>query len=62
MPVGQLHHQRPALPPQYQRSVTLESFSVLLAQVLARSLGMSYDNNRGCRCPGHVCVMDSEAL
>ncbi|XP_066839710.1 uncharacterized protein [Anser cygnoides] len=46
----------------YQRSVTLESFSVLLAQVLARSLGMSYDNNRGCRCPGHVCVMGSEAL
>ncbi|NXI62284.1 ADA32 protein, partial [Anseranas semipalmata] len=46
----------------YQRAVTLESFSVLLAQLLGRSLGMSYDDDRGCRCPGHVCVMDSEAL
>ncbi|KAM9175020.1 disintegrin and metalloproteinase domain-containing protein 18-like [Mergus octosetaceus] len=46
----------------YQRSVTLESFSVLLAQILARSLGMSYDNNRSCHCPGHICVMNSEAL
>uniref|UniRef100_A0A8B9UZD4 ADAM metallopeptidase domain 32 n=1 Tax=Anas zonorhyncha TaxID=75864 RepID=A0A8B9UZD4_9AVES len=46
----------------YQRSVTLESFSVLLAQMLARSLGMSYDNNRSCHCPGHICVMNSEAL
>ncbi|NXI62283.1 ADA32 protein, partial [Anseranas semipalmata] len=46
----------------YQRAVTLESFSVLLAQLLGRSLGMSYDDNRGCHCPGHVCVMDSEAL
>uniref|UniRef100_A0A8B9ZG39 ADA32 protein n=1 Tax=Anas platyrhynchos TaxID=8839 RepID=A0A8B9ZG39_ANAPL len=45
----------------YQRSVTLESFSVLLAQMLARSLGMSYDNNRSCHCPGHICVMNSEA-
>uniref|UniRef100_U3IEH4 ADAM metallopeptidase domain 32 n=1 Tax=Anas platyrhynchos platyrhynchos TaxID=8840 RepID=U3IEH4_ANAPP len=42
--------------------VTLESFSVLLAQMLARSLGMSYDNNRSCHCPGHICVMNSEAL
>nr|XP_038022815.1 disintegrin and metalloproteinase domain-containing protein 32-like isoform X4 [Anas platyrhynchos] len=46
----------------YQRSVTLESFSVLLAQMLARSLGMSYDNNRSCHCPRHICVMNSEAL
>uniref|UniRef100_A0A8B9T3V8 ADA32 protein n=1 Tax=Anas platyrhynchos TaxID=8839 RepID=A0A8B9T3V8_ANAPL len=42
--------------------VTLESFSVLLAQMLARSLGMSYDNNRSCHCPRHICVMNSEAL
>lgn len=62
VPVGQRRTQRPALPPQYQRSVTLESFSVLLAQMLARSLGMSYDNNRSCHCPGHICVMNSEAL
>ncbi|KAM6341399.1 disintegrin and metalloproteinase domain-containing protein 18-like [Podargus strigoides] len=47
---------------QYQRAVTLESFSVLLAQLLGRSLGMSYDDSRDCRCPGHVCVMSPRAL
>ncbi|NXX16693.1 ADA32 protein, partial [Podargus strigoides] len=46
----------------YQRAVTLESFSVLLAQLLGRSLGMSYDDSRDCRCPGHVCVMSPRAL
>ncbi|KAK4808174.1 hypothetical protein QYF61_001206 [Mycteria americana] len=47
---------------QYQGAVTLESFSVLLAQLLGRSLGMSYDGSRGCRCPGRVCLMSPEAL
>lgn len=40
----------------------LESFSVLLAQLLGRSLGMSYDNPRDCRCPGRLCLMSPEAL
>ncbi|NXS46549.1 ADA32 protein, partial [Balaeniceps rex] len=46
----------------YQGAVTLESFSVLLAQLLGRSLGMSYDDSRDCRCPGRVCLMSPEAL
>ncbi|KAM6191181.1 uncharacterized protein WM294_012864 [Sarcoramphus papa] len=46
----------------YQEAVTLESFSVLLAQLLGRSLGLSYDDSRDCRCPGHVCLMSPEAL
>ncbi|XP_041280673.1 disintegrin and metalloproteinase domain-containing protein 32-like [Onychostruthus taczanowskii] len=46
----------------YNRNVTLESFSVLLAQVLAHSLGMSPDSPRGCSCPGRVCTMSPEAL
>ncbi|NXL94573.1 ADA18 protein, partial [Alectura lathami] len=46
----------------YQHAVMLESFSVLLAQLLGRSLGMRYDDGRGCRCPTRVCVMDSTAL
>ncbi|OXB75069.1 UNVERIFIED_CONTAM: hypothetical protein H355_015430 [Colinus virginianus] len=45
-----------------QRAVTLESFSVLLAQLLGRSLGMGFDDGRGCRCPTRVCVMESAAL
>ncbi|XP_048784080.1 disintegrin and metalloproteinase domain-containing protein 32-like [Lagopus muta] len=45
-----------------QRAVTLESFSVVLAQLLGRSLGMGFDDGRGCRCPTHTCVMESKAL
>uniref|UniRef100_A0A8C3RJ89 ADAM metallopeptidase domain 32 n=1 Tax=Cyanoderma ruficeps TaxID=181631 RepID=A0A8C3RJ89_9PASS len=46
----------------YHGNVTLESFSVLLAQVLGHSLGMSPDSSRGCSCPGRVCIMSPEAL
>ncbi|KAF1531162.1 Disintegrin and metalloproteinase domain-containing protein 32, partial [Eudyptes sclateri] len=46
----------------YQGAVTLESFSVLLAQLLGRSLGISYDDSRDCRCPGRICLMSPEAL
>ncbi|KAM6113315.1 disintegrin and metalloproteinase domain-containing protein 32-like [Phoenicopterus ruber ruber] len=46
----------------YQEAVTLESFSVLLAQLLGRSLSIGYDDPRECRCPGHVCLMNPEAL
>ncbi|NXE09301.1 ADA32 protein, partial [Lophotis ruficrista] len=46
----------------YQQDVSLESFSVLLAQLLGRSLGVGYDGSRQCRCASHVCVMSPEAL
>ncbi|NXR50807.1 ADA32 protein, partial [Hippolais icterina] len=46
----------------YHGNVTLESFSVLLAQVLGHSLGMNWDSPRGCSCPGRVCIMSPEAL
>ncbi|XP_052557801.1 disintegrin and metalloproteinase domain-containing protein 18-like [Tympanuchus pallidicinctus] len=45
-----------------QRAVTLESFSVVLAQLLGRSLGMGFDDGRGCHCPTHTCVMEWRAL
>ncbi|KAM7028584.1 disintegrin and metalloproteinase domain-containing protein 32-like [Acridotheres tristis] len=51
-----------ACPSPYHGNVTLESFSVLLAQVLGHSLGMSPDSPRGCSCPGRVCIMSPEAL
>ncbi|XP_023796536.1 disintegrin and metalloproteinase domain-containing protein 32-like isoform X3 [Cyanistes caeruleus] len=46
----------------YHGNVTLESFSILLAQGLGRSLGMGPDSSRGCGCPGRVCTMSPEAL
>uniref|UniRef100_A0A8C0B5T0 ADAM metallopeptidase domain 32 n=1 Tax=Buteo japonicus TaxID=224669 RepID=A0A8C0B5T0_9AVES len=54
--------QRDAAGAVYQGAVTLESFSVLLAQLLGRSLGISYDDSRDCRCPGRICLMSPEAL
>ncbi|XP_062452663.1 disintegrin and metalloproteinase domain-containing protein 18-like [Rhea pennata] len=46
----------------YQKAVTLESFSIILAQLLGLSLGMTYDKSRDCRCPGSVCIMNANAL
>ncbi|NXX85055.1 ADA32 protein, partial [Urocolius indicus] len=46
----------------FHRAMALESFSILLAQLLGRSLGMSYDPPGACHCPGHVCLMSPEAL
>ncbi|NXK28106.1 ADA32 protein, partial [Arenaria interpres] len=46
----------------YQDAMTLESFSVLLAQLLARSLGVNYDDPQKCHCPRNVCIMSLEAL
>ncbi|XP_075592545.1 LOW QUALITY PROTEIN: disintegrin and metalloproteinase domain-containing protein 18-like [Balearica regulorum gibbericeps] len=45
----------------YQESVTLESFSILLAQLLGRSMGIRYDS-QDCRCGGRICIMSPEAL
>uniref|UniRef100_A0A8B9J359 Uncharacterized protein n=1 Tax=Amazona collaria TaxID=241587 RepID=A0A8B9J359_9PSIT len=46
----------------FQKGVSLESFSALLAQLLGRSLGIGYDESPQCHCPGHVCIMSPEAL
>ncbi|XP_057274080.1 disintegrin and metalloproteinase domain-containing protein 2-like [Pezoporus wallicus] len=46
----------------YHEATTLESFSVLLAQLLGRSLGIGYDESPQCHCPGHVCIMSPKAL
>ncbi|KAM6106783.1 disintegrin and metalloproteinase domain-containing protein 2-like [Pterocles gutturalis] len=45
----------------YHEAETLESFSVLLAQLLGRSLGIGYDESRECRCPARVCLMSPRA-
>ncbi|NXP80173.1 ADA32 protein, partial [Ramphastos sulfuratus] len=46
----------------YQRFMTVESFSVLLTQLLGHSLGMSYDDAHHCHCHRHTCIMSHMAL
>uniref|UniRef100_A0A8C3FA77 Uncharacterized protein n=1 Tax=Chrysemys picta bellii TaxID=8478 RepID=A0A8C3FA77_CHRPI len=46
----------------YQRAVTLETFSVIIAQLLGLSLGITYDDSRDCQCPGYTCIMHTKAV
>ncbi|XP_015684613.1 disintegrin and metalloproteinase domain-containing protein 2-like, partial [Protobothrops mucrosquamatus] len=46
----------------YEKSITLETFSVILAQLLGFSLGMEYEDSKDCKCPGHICVMHTNAV
>ncbi|NXN10965.1 ADAM2 protein, partial [Indicator maculatus] len=46
----------------YQKFMSLESFSVLVTQLLAHSLGMKYDDARRCQCRTNACVMSRMAL
>ncbi|XP_043392352.1 disintegrin and metalloproteinase domain-containing protein 32 [Chelonia mydas] len=46
----------------YQRAVTLETFSVIIAQLLGLSLGMAYDDSRDCQCSGSICIMNTKAV
>ncbi|XP_067401757.1 disintegrin and metalloproteinase domain-containing protein 32-like [Emydura macquarii macquarii] len=46
----------------YQREVTLETFSVIIAQLLGLSLGIEYDDSRDCQCSGSICIMNTKAV
>ncbi|XP_028922457.1 disintegrin and metalloproteinase domain-containing protein 32 isoform X1 [Ornithorhynchus anatinus] len=46
----------------YSRSITLETFSVIIAQLLGLSMGIAYDDTRNCHCSGTICIMDPEAV
>ncbi|XP_037668699.1 A disintegrin and metallopeptidase domain 3-like [Choloepus didactylus] len=46
----------------YAKSVTLESFSVVMAQLLGINLGLTYDDVYNCYCPGATCIMNPEAI
>ncbi|XP_053124942.1 disintegrin and metalloproteinase domain-containing protein 32 isoform X2 [Hemicordylus capensis] len=46
----------------YQKSITLETFSVILAQVLGLSLGMDHDDGKDCHCSAPICVMNTRAV
>uniref|UniRef100_A0A7M4DXP9 ADAM metallopeptidase domain 32 n=1 Tax=Crocodylus porosus TaxID=8502 RepID=A0A7M4DXP9_CROPO len=46
----------------YQDVMTLESFSIVVAQLLGLSLGMTYDDSRTCQCSGPTCIMHRNAI
>ncbi|KAM6221040.1 disintegrin and metalloproteinase domain-containing protein 32-like [Rhynchocyon petersi] len=46
----------------YPKKTTLEAFSVIVAQLVGLSLGLSYDDPKNCRCSGAICIMNPEAL
>ncbi|XP_058905240.1 A disintegrin and metallopeptidase domain 3-like isoform X1 [Kogia breviceps] len=47
----------------YPQMITLEAFSVVLAQLLGINLGLTYNNDiYNCYCPGATCIMNPEAI
>uniref|UniRef100_A0A8D2LLH2 Uncharacterized protein n=1 Tax=Varanus komodoensis TaxID=61221 RepID=A0A8D2LLH2_VARKO len=49
-------------PALYQDGILLETFSVIVAQLLGISLGLHFDNSRECFCPVSTCVMNTKAV
>ncbi|XP_072491226.1 disintegrin and metalloproteinase domain-containing protein 32-like isoform X2 [Notamacropus eugenii] len=45
----------------YPKGITVEAFSVIIAQLLGLSLGIRYDDKR-CRCLQSTCIMSPEAV
>uniref|UniRef100_A0A8B9ZSV7 Uncharacterized protein n=1 Tax=Anas zonorhyncha TaxID=75864 RepID=A0A8B9ZSV7_9AVES len=46
----------------YRSAMTLEAFSVVVAQLLGLSLGMVYDDPGSCHCAGATCIMQPSAV
>ncbi|NP_001090982.1 ADAM metallopeptidase domain 3A (cyritestin 1) precursor [Sus scrofa] len=47
----------------YPKMITLEAFSVILAQLIGISLGLTYKIDiYNCYCPGTICIMNPEAI
>ncbi|XP_060038216.1 disintegrin and metalloproteinase domain-containing protein 18-like isoform X1 [Erinaceus europaeus] len=45
----------------YSDAVTLEGFSVTIAQILSLKIGLKYDSSK-CICPGATCIMNHKAM
>ncbi|XP_027721070.1 disintegrin and metalloproteinase domain-containing protein 32-like [Vombatus ursinus] len=45
----------------YPKGITVEAFSVIIAQLLGLSLGIRYDDKR-CHCSQSTCIMSPEAV
>ncbi|XP_006900365.1 PREDICTED: disintegrin and metalloproteinase domain-containing protein 18-like [Elephantulus edwardii] len=46
----------------YPKAMTLEALSMILTQLLAVNLGLTYDDIHKCYCPGNACVMNPTAM
>nr|XP_020635916.1 disintegrin and metalloproteinase domain-containing protein 32-like [Pogona vitticeps] len=46
----------------YQKAISMETFSVILAQLVGLNLGMEYDDGKDCKCPAPICVMSTGAV
>ncbi|XP_076711391.1 disintegrin and metalloproteinase domain-containing protein 32-like [Callospermophilus lateralis] len=46
----------------YPKGITLDAFSVIFAQMLGLSLGISYDDPKKCQCSEAICAMNLEAM
>ncbi|XP_014931538.2 A disintegrin and metallopeptidase domain 3-like isoform X2 [Acinonyx jubatus] len=46
----------------YPQVITLDAFSVVMAQLLGINLGLTYDEIYNCYCPGTTCIMNPGAI
>uniref|UniRef100_H0XSP6 Uncharacterized protein n=1 Tax=Otolemur garnettii TaxID=30611 RepID=H0XSP6_OTOGA len=46
----------------YSNEITVEAFSILMTQMLALSLGISYDDPKKCQCSETICIMNPNAM
>nr|KAF6427066.1 ADAM metallopeptidase domain 18 [Rousettus aegyptiacus] len=46
----------------YTDAITLEGFSVIIAQLLGLKIGLTYDDINKCSCSGATCIMSHEAV
>uniref|UniRef100_A0A8C3WP32 ADAM metallopeptidase domain 18 n=1 Tax=Catagonus wagneri TaxID=51154 RepID=A0A8C3WP32_9CETA len=46
----------------YPEAITLEGFSVLIAQQLGLKIGLTYDDVNKCSCARATCIMNHEAM
>ncbi|XP_049487428.1 disintegrin and metalloproteinase domain-containing protein 18-like isoform X2 [Panthera uncia] len=46
----------------YPDAVTLEGFSVIIAQLLGLKMGLTYDDINNCSCPRATCIMNHKAV
>ncbi|XP_035126229.3 disintegrin and metalloproteinase domain-containing protein 32 isoform X8 [Callithrix jacchus] len=47
---------------KYPKEITLETFSVIVTQMLALNLGISYNDPKKCQCSESICIMNPEAM
>ncbi|XP_069341155.1 disintegrin and metalloproteinase domain-containing protein 2-like [Eulemur rufifrons] len=46
----------------HPRAISMESLSVIFAQLLSLSMGIAYDDTNKCQCSGAICIMNPEAI